>query len=1219
LKQKISVRFGICVGMLLLASNVLLTPAAHAQVDAGGIRGTIADSSGALVSGAKVTLTNEGSGLSIEAITASDGNYSFTPIKIGSYTLVVEAAGFRKATQRGIKVDVQQQLKADFNLEPGSVKEEVFVTAAISLLQTQDASVGTLASRAQINDLPLNGRNYTFLAQLGPGVTGLSATRGLDKTGSFVANGLSSVHNSYILDGIDNNNDTVDFLNGAAYVSLPPPDAIQEFKVQTSNFSAEFGRAGGAVVNATIKSGTNQFHGSAWEFLRNDRLDAIDAYFVDPATVKRPQLQRNQFGFSAGGPIIKNKMFIFGDYEVGRIRQSTLKNPSVPTAAQRSSGYTDFRDVFTEVTGSAQDALNRTIPSAAILDPATTRPVTAGQVDPVTGLLATSTGFVRDPFYTNGSIAGVTDFTTLQSFLNQIPANRLDPNAVKLLDLFPAPTQGGLSNNYAVNRSLPDDSQHFDIRVDNNFSVHDQVFGRVSYSKRDANIPADFTGEADNVSFGQGATKDRSWNLVVSEVHSFSPTLLNEFRFGYSRLRTTFDSAIANQQGIPAKFGIQGIPDTPGNGGLPTLSISGLTSLGPNGFASPNRRQSDTIQFSENLTKTHGAHSFKGGFEYQSLKFPWLDPAWSRGGFSFGGYTGIPNVTPGVATADFLLTPIASTVPNGVNNVGGPNSVFSSNIVEPADRRKYFGAYFQDDWKVTSKLTVNLGLRWEIFGQLQEEDGKQATLVPGSNGSGSEYLILNKQKDVPLSPSFTSLLAQDGIALRYVGGGSVSNTPLADFAPRVGLAYQFTPKLVVRAGYGIFYGGFENLGGSPDPGFNYPFAVNLSIGDTTGRTGPIVYADGNTATLERGLLSFTPDPNSPNFVASSLGTAFQRDTKTPYTQQWNGSVQYAFTPAQSVTVSYVGNGTRHMLNTSKLNQPAELLPPTIADYKPFIAYPHFSPNMDFMTENGDAYYHAAQVAYEHVFSDGLNMLVNYTRSECKTDNRNALGIGEGDLQRAPLLPGFGIKGDYKYCGNDVPNTFHASGVWQLPIGKGHKIAGNVPGIVNQIIGGWSTQAIFTLQDGFPFSVAYDASPFSPFCPVKTDAAQGCYANVVKGQKLYAHTGPHGTTQFLNPAAFANPPVVTTIGQTDYSPLGGPPTQVHGPGFTNLDFSMFKRFRTSETTNLEFRGEFFNFLNHPNFANSFKTLDFVNSPKTFAQINATRGAARQVQLALKFYW
>ena len=230
---------------------------ASAQVDNGGIRGTVKDRSGAVVSGAKVTLTNEGTSLVTETITSDDGNYSFVPVKIGIYTLAVEFQGFQKETQRHIQVEVQQQVRADFNLVPGSISQSVEVTAVAPLLQTQDGSVANLATGAQINNLPLNGRNYTFLAQLGPGVTSLSATRGLDQSGSFVANGLTTVHNNYILDGIDNNNDTVDYLNGAAYVNLPPPDAIQEFKVQTSNFSAEFGRAGGAVLNASIKSGTN--------------------------------------------------------------------------------------------------------------------------------------------------------------------------------------------------------------------------------------------------------------------------------------------------------------------------------------------------------------------------------------------------------------------------------------------------------------------------------------------------------------------------------------------------------------------------------------------------------------------------------------------------------------------------------------------------------------------------------------------------------------------------------------------------------------------------------------------------------------------------------------------------------------------------------------------------------------------------------------------------
>ncbi len=373
-----------------LVVSLFLSLLANAQVDTGSIRGIVKDTSGAVINGAKVTLTSEDTGFAVETVTSQDGNYTFSPVKIGTYTLQVESKGFQKALQRHVGVDVQQAVGANFSLVPGSLTETVVVTAVAPTLQTQDASVGTVATTAQINDLPLNGRNYTFLAQLGPGVTGLNPTRGLDATGSFVANGLTTVHNNYILDGIDNNSDTVDFLNGAAYVNLPPPDAIQEFKVQTSNFSAEFGRAGGAVVNATIKSGTNRIHGTLWEFLRNDKFDAADEYFANPKIAKG-ELRRNQFGGAIGGPILKNKTFFFGDYEGTRIRQSAFHNPTVPTAAEQTSGFTDYRDLLTLIGGSKQDDLGRSFLAATILDPATTRPVSAGVVDPVTGLTATAT------------------------------------------------------------------------------------------------------------------------------------------------------------------------------------------------------------------------------------------------------------------------------------------------------------------------------------------------------------------------------------------------------------------------------------------------------------------------------------------------------------------------------------------------------------------------------------------------------------------------------------------------------------------------------------------------------------------------------------------------------------------------------------------------------------------------------------------------------------
>lgn len=1201
------VRLRVLSALAAPVFSLLLSGAVYAQIDAGGIRGTVKDQSGAVVSGAKVTLTNEETALAIETTTSDDGNYSFTPVKIGIYTVEVEMQGFTKGTQHHVTVEVQQQIKADFTLMPGSVSESVEVTAVAPLLQTQDASVGTVASRVQINNLPLNGRNYTFLAQLGPGVTSLKATRGLDGSGSFVANGLTTVHNNYILDGIDNNNDTVDFLNGAAYVNLPPPDAIQEFKVQTSNFNAEFGRAGGAVVNATIKSGTNAFHGSAWEFLRNDKFDATNQYFI--TTKSKGKLRRNQFGASAGGPIIRNKTFVFGDYDGLRIRQGALRNPTVPSDAQRASGFTDYRDWLPDNPAIRTDALGRQFLVNTIFDPATTRGVTAGTADPVTTLVAQKTGFVRDPFYTPGSVRGITDFSTADKigFLNQLPVNRLDPNVLKLLSSFPAANLPGLRRNYAINRPQPDDNHHFDIRVDQNFSQRDQMFGRVSYSKRHAYFPGDFVGPIDNAGFGQGDFKDNSINLAISETHSFSTTLVNEFRYGYSRLRTSSEPPVVNTKGIPEQFGIQGIPQDNGNGGLPNIGIGGLTGLGPGGFASPNRRVSDTQQFTENLTKTHGAHSFKGGFEYQSVHFPWIDPAWSRGGFNFGGNTGIPGTTGGIGSADVLLTQIKATVPNGVDFVGGPNQVFASNITQPDDLRHYYGTYFQDDWKATSKLTLNLGLRWEVFGQIQDTKGRQASL------NGAEYLLLSAQKNQPLSKAFTGLLAKDGITLRYIDDSSVSTTPLTNFAPRVGLAYQLTSRLVTRAGYGIFYGGFENLGGAPDPGYTYPYAVNLSF--SRNDVSPLFYTlpDGTKqlATFETGLKYAPPDPASPDFNPKGLGLfGIDRNWKTAYTQQWNLSFQYQLTPSQTATIAYVGNNTHHMLNGDKRNVTTQIVPPGKGFRREdFIAFPDFGYNSDYVAPNGNAFYHGLQLSFERRFSRGLNVLVNYTRSVCKTDTKNILGISDDNFARAPLLPGFGIHGDYQRCGSDVPNIFRTSGIWQLPIGKGKYFASDVPGFVNQIIGGWSTQWIYTLQDGFPFSVG---------CIKGTSAFYGCYAFVTAKDKLYSRLGPHGITQFLNPAAFAQPPDATAVGQTDYSPLGGRPTQVHGPRYNNLDFSLFKQFQMSERINLEFRSEFFNFLNHPNFSNSFESLDFTNTAK-FAKINGTRGGARQIQFGLKFYW
>jgi len=1212
--------FGLLVAIVFGISTAL------AQVDTGAILGTVNDSSGAVIPGAKVTATDEGTGLTFSTTTSDVGSYVFTPLKIGTYTIAVEKEGFQKVIHSHIAVNVQAQVKVDVVLSPGAVTQSIEVTAAPPQLQTQNASIGEVATTRQILDLPLNGRNYTFLAQLGPGVTTINPSRGMDATGSFVANGLPTPLNNYILDGIDNNNDTVDFLNGAAYVNLPPPDAIQEFKVQTSDFSAEFGRAGGAVVNASIRTGTNQVHGDLWEFVRNDKLDAA-SWDQNKSGTQKGELRRNQFGGSIGGPVViphvyngRNRTFFFGDYEGTRIAQSLFHNPTVPTAAEAASGFTNYQDLFGAGVPfrTVTDLLGRNFNSNTIFDPATTRAVSAGQMDPVTGVVATGSGYVRDPFYTCGSLAGMTAFTsaTQEACLNMLPSTRLDSNAVKLLQLYPAANTagiyGGTSNDYAINRSQPDNTNHFDVRMDQNFSERDTMFGRVSYSKRTAFFPGDFVGLASNAGFGAGNFSDMSFNSALSETHTFSPTLINELRFGYSRLVTSSNPVLVNQAGIPAQFGIQGVSQADGNYGLPDISIGGLTGLGAGAFASPNNRISDTTQLSENLTKVYGKHTFKGGFELQFLRFPWIDPAWSRGEMDFGGYTGIPNgVSGGVGQADLLLTPVAASVPNGVNNVGGPYEAFASNISGIDDIRHYYGTYFQDDWKVSPKLTVNLGLRWEFFGQVNEKFGANALFYPGGpTGTGAEYLINSASRNVPLSPSFTSLLATDNIPLDYSSTPGLIGTPLDNFAPRVGLAYQMNPKLVIRAAYGIFYGGFQNLGGAPDPGYNYPFAVNLSIFRQSDHQ-PMTFGNGQNATLETSLLNLNPNPASPNFSAEGLGLeSYDVHWKTGYTEEWNFSAQYQLTPNDSLTLSYVGNGSHHQLNGDKRNVTTEILPPGTSCCTSYIPFPDFGYNLDFIAPDGDSFYYGLQATFERRFSTGLQGLVDYTYSRCMSDARNILGsFGDSWFTRAPLLPGEGLKADYHFCGSDVPDIFHASGIYQLPFGKGKHYGGGASGAVNQVIGGWSVQGILTMQNGFPFDIG---------CVQSTTANYGCVADLVAGQSVYQHSGPHSINQFLNPAAFAEPAVATAIGQSDYGPLGGRPFQAHGPSFDDLDFSLFKEFRTSERTHLEFRSEFFNFLNHPSFNNP-SIASSTSSPAASSILNSTRGIPREVQLALKLYW
>lgn len=1192
----------------------LLGPAVSlAQVDAGAILGTIKDAGDAVIPGVKVTLTNEDTGLVQVITSAGAGEYIFAPVRIGTYSVAAEFQGFQRVAHAHVTVNVQQRVVVDFVLPPGEMTQTVSVTGEAPMLQSQDAAVGQVIDARTINNLPLNGRNFTFLAQLSAGVTfDQQDTRGLGASGSFAANGLRPAQNNYLLDGIDNNVNLVDFLNGTAYVVRPPVDAISEFKIQTNNYSAEAGRSAGAILNATTKSGTNQFHGNAWEFLRNDALDAAN-FFENSGGLQKGEYRQNQFGFTAGGPIRKNKTFIFGDYEGTRIRQSTPSINTVPTLQERDSGYTNLSQLLTQG-GTRADVLGRTYALGQVFDPSTTRAVLCGVPDQVSGITApcpsgdaggTQIGFARQPF--PGNI---------------LPATRLDPNGIKLLDLYPLPTNSGLFNNFAADPILRNNVSQFDVRVDQNFSEKDSVFARVSYVDNFDYIPGPFGGIADGGAFAQGIQTATSESAALGETHIFSPSLVNEARLGFNRINTSRVQPNADTPGISAQFGIPGVPDVPNNGGLGDFFIEGLSNLGSNQFL-PAIEVSSTWQFTDNLTKNLGRQSIKIGFEAQHLRFTDQEPASARGAFSFSGdYTEVPDTTGGnTGLAQLLLTPIPATVAGASNYVGGADQVQASNIINTDMTRNYYGTYFQDDIKVNSKFTLNLGLRWEYFGQIAERYGAQANFLPSGGSGPTELLIPKNRCNIPLSPDFYTAAAKDNIDVVCSSLAGLGHSQLGNFSPRVGFAYQITPKFVARGGYGIFYGGFENSAVNT-PG-DFPFYINLVYPNLVPNA-PIRFPNGSIATIETGLTGIPVAASS----AEPGGTSFTGEdyhVKTPYTQGYNLTLQYQITPNQTVQAGFVGNTVRHLGVYINPNEPSEILPPGLDPYN-YSPYPDFPAPSTYTSFSGDSFYNALQVTYEHRFSGGLSVLANFTYSKCRTDAQDVLN-NTAVTERDPLLPGFGLQGDYGLCDFDIPKVLHVSGVYELPFGHGRHFLGNAKGVTEAVLGGWSANWILTLQDGQPWTVPCVISTTSlPYGPIGTSP---CNALEVPGESITA--GPHNVNQWINPAAFASPPVATAIGQSNYAPLGGAPDQFYGPGFHRIDVSFFKNFRTSERTHLEFRAEIFNLTNHPNFSppgfsgNGASaapgSLDYT-SPSTFGVITSTRDGQndqREIQFALKFYF
>jgi hypothetical protein len=1246
-------------------------PRAWSQIDTATLVGTVSDSSGAVVDQASVTARNEATGLILEQKVNAHGSYIFTALKVGSYTISVSANGFEQARQDHVALAVQQRLELNFSLKPGSVSETVDVRSDQATLQTQDASVGQVVSEDQINNLPLNGRNYTLLAQLAPGTTTTvyDSGHGEVQSGTFTANGVITTFNDYLLDGITNNNMTADFGNGNSFTLLPPPDALQEFKVETGNYSAEYGRSGGAVINAVTKSGQNAFFGDIWEYNRNAYFDAED-YFLKKAGLARPRYNRNQFGASIGGPITiphlyngRNRTFFFGDYSGLRLVQGQAYTSSVPTLAEQNSKFTNFTDLY--ATGTQTDGLGRVFQAGQIFDPATTRYLSAGSTDPVTGLTATKASYIRDPFTTTGAVPGP---GTCSICTNVLPGGRVSPVSAGLAALFPLPNTNGVAfgNNYVSAPKLDQSGDSFDLRIDQNISSKDQLFGRVSFGNIPRIIPAPCGTLANcGTSATVGNESDKIVGAAIGETHIFSPRIVNELRVGYNRIHMNRIQPYGSQGGLNGQYGIPGIPDGAPNGGLAQIKITGLAELGEHNNTPLNEIGAET-QYNDNVSIDVGRHSLRFGVDYERMKNAIFSGQFPHGYFSFtGAFANLPNgSTYNLGLAQFVLEPTASSVasvcPTNLEQtggtttgcghydyIGGTNQIQGSPLAQQDYRRPYFGTYLTDTWRVASTFTATLGLRWEYFKLGIDHYGHGANFVPGFSAPDgqAEYLIDDRSKNIPLAPSFVSLLQASNINLVYTSNHQLGIVPEDNFSPRVGFAWNFYPNSVLRGAYGLFYAGIYSRGDGYNPGDDYPFsfAINITPGLASGSVASdsAWNAGGAAGTpsygpLDKGLAGVPLSPAAAQgYQISPRGNEYR--THMPYVQEENLSIQQLLSPSQSLQIGFVATQSRH-IESNIGNNRADLLLPTNISVTPispsatctskltglvhdggintdtpnalnyFDQYPCIAQNNYETWSEGSNNYNSLQVTYQKFLSNnGTSLIANYTWSRLLgygSDSNLFSSLG----YRAPLVPGFYMKGEYGNGDFESENVFHSGVVWKLPVGYGRRYL-NHRGLLDVALGGWNATGIVTYQSGQAITIG---------CTVTETNTGGCYALQQNGTQYNAPA--HTLTHWLNSAAYSNPAApATLIGQSDMSPLGSSPAQAFGPTFHRADLGIEKMFFPTESVALQFRAEAFNLTNHPNFGQP-GTLTPNNS--VFASITSTRDAptdARELQFALRLFF
>jgi Carboxypeptidase regulatory-like domain/TonB dependent receptor-like, beta-barrel len=1143
----------------------------RAQRDTGTILGVVKDTSGALVPSAKVIVKDVDRGTSLVTATDTAGEYVASPLHIGRYTVTVEKPGFKRAIAGPWTLNVQARLAINITLEVGAVSQTVTVTSSEPQLETATSSLGDVIGSHMLTTLPLNGRNFAQLALLEAGVAPAEPGSRLETSYGFSSNGGRTYQNNFMLDGVDNNSNLGDILNGTAYVIQTPVDAIAEFKVQTNAFSAEFGRGNGAVVNVLLRSGTNHFHGDLYEFLRNEKLDAQNSFDI----FGRQPYKQNQFGFTLGGPIVKNKTFFFVDYEGLRVRQSLPLLETIPDQAQLSG---DFSEFLTNTPAMAVDANGN--PTNQVALDCSGNPTYVGEIFNTRLTQASNlnpSGFCGVPIATDSTGAPT----------NIFPSNLIDPLASRLAALYPHPNTTIGGGNFLTEPEKQESQNNFDIRVDQNFSSSDTFFARFSYEDQPSYIPPPFNNALDGGSFADGYQDDSYRSVAISETHLFRPTLVNEFRLGYNRINSHRFNLNYNEN-VSAQLGFPGVPYSPGIGGLPELDFSdGTVSIGSSGYL-PSIEKQNTYLVSDTVTWTHGRHSWKFGTTVHREQFTIYQPAQARGDMTFGSdFTDNPAApgTGGQAIATFLL--------------GIPDSGYITNL-HNVDYHRYVAALFaQDDFTVTPRLTLNLGLRYELYTTIKALDNQQANFNIATN-----TLILPTGQTAQLTPSIASQVP----VARTASSGLIPPR-LNNFAPRFGLAFQITPKLVLRSGYGIFFGGDEaGPWSNPSPGFNPPFFVSdvFSTPCTASAANPSVLdcSIPGLNVLSQGFpASALVDPNTP------LLFSVDPNLKTPYTEQWHLGLQYQLPSQTMLEVDYAGSRGEHLYGFYNGNQAVPTADPT-APTAPRRPDPNIDTGIDALRTNAISWYNSLQVRLDKRVTHGLLFQFSYTYSHSLDDASSAsLGSNNNGDFRNQLAP---IQ-EYGNSDFDVRHRLVVSYTYQLPFGRGMAFGKDASGFLNQVIGGWQFNGVTTASTGNYYTVTDSiTNPSNSDC----GGTVGFYCsrpNLVGNP----NAKPCLPGTLFNTCAFTTNTVLGTFGNAGRN-------IVLGPGFQNWDFSLFKNFPVTESKRFEFRAEFFNIFNHVNpiFYNlgeiSAEPVAVELGTPTFGYPISAR-APREIQVALKFYF